>query len=53
MRGWMRSSCSSTEEFLKALSVNGATHHSTFVYGASAEELEYFGRLLSLKTIIV
>ncbi len=53
MRGWMRPSCASTGEFLEKLSKNGATHHSTFVYGASLEELEYFGKLLSLKTVIL
>ncbi|MBR2972647.1 MAG: hypothetical protein IKC41_00410 [Clostridia bacterium] len=53
MRGWMRPSFESTADFLEALSKNGATHHSTFVYGASAEEMEYFGKLLSLKTVIV
>ena len=53
MRGWMRSSCKSTGDFLEKLSKNGATHHSIFVYGASVEELEYFGNLLSLKTVII
>ncbi len=53
MRGWMRPELSSTAEFLEALSKNGATHHSTFVYGATVEEMEYFGKLLSLKTVVV
>ncbi len=52
MRGWMQpENSSSTAEFLKKLSVNGATHHSTFVYGATAEEIEFFGRLLSMKIV--
>lgn len=52
MRGWMRpENSSSTAEFLEKLSVNGATHHSTFVYGATAEEIEFFGKLLSMKIV--
>ncbi len=53
MRGWMKPERLSTAEFLEALSRNGATHHSSFVYGATAEELAFFGRLLSLKTTIL
>lgn len=53
MRGWMRPQAASTAEFLEALSKNGATHHSSFIYGATAEELEYFGRLLGMETITV
>lgn len=53
MRGWMRPEVASTAEFLEALSKNGATHHSTFVYSATVEEMEYFGKLLGLKTVIV
>ena len=53
IRGWMRPTSESTASFLEALSRNGATHHSTFVYGATIEELEFFGQLLSLKTVIV
>lgn len=53
MRGWMKPERLSTAEFLKALSVNGATHHSTFVYGATTEELEFFGKLLSMKTVVI
>ena len=53
IRGWMRHESKDTAQFLESLSKNGATHHSTFVYGATVEELEYFGKLLSLKTVIV
>lgn len=54
MRGWMKpESCESTAEFLEKLSKNGATHHSTFVYGATVEEAEYFASLLSLKTVVI
>ncbi len=53
MRGWMRPQVSSTAEFLEALSKNGATHHSSFIYGATAEQLEYFGRLLGMETVTI
>ena len=52
MRGWMRPN-TSTARFLEALSENGATHHSIFVYGATAQEMEYFGRLLQMKTTVI
>lgn len=53
MRGWMRTGSLTTAQFLEALSQNGATHHSIFVYGAEVEELAYFGKLLNLKTIVI
>ena len=53
MRGWMKPERLSTAGFLEALSRNGATHHSSFVYGATVEELEFFGRLLSMKTVTI
>lgn len=53
IRGWMKPEGLKTSEFLEKLSMNGATHHSAFVYGAKVEELEYFGRLLSLETIVI
>ncbi len=54
VRGWMQpETTNTTAEFLEKLSKNGATHHSTFVYGATVEELEYFAKLLSLKTVII
>ena len=52
IRGWMRPQ-TSCAQFLEALSENGATHHSVFVYGASADELCYFGRLLGLQTVVI
>ena len=48
MRGWMKTG-DSCAEFLKGLSVNGATHHSTFVYGATVDEIKYFADLLNLE----
>ena len=54
IRGWMRSENSkSTAEFLEKLSKNGATHHSSFIYGASVEEIEYFANLLQIKTVVI
>lgn len=54
MRGWMQpENCASTAEFLEKLSENGATHHSTFVYGAKASEIEFFGKLLSMKIVSI
>ena len=53
MRGWMRPENATTAQFLEAHSRNGATHHSMFIYGATVEELSFFGQLLSLETIVV
>lgn len=52
MRGWMKvqDDCG---DFLKKYSQNGATHHSIFVYGASAEEIAYFGHLLNIETVVI
>lgn len=52
MRGWMKVNCD-CGEFLKKYSQNGATHHSIFIYGATVEEIRYFGHLLNLETIII
>jgi len=51
MRGWMKPTGYTTGEFLELHSKHGATHHSIFVYGASVEELEYFGKLLGMKIV--
>ena len=53
VRGWMKPSLRTTSEFLEDLSRNGATHHSSFVYGATVEELTFFGQLLSLDTVVI
>lgn len=53
IRGWMKPARSTTAEFLEAHSAYGATHHSIFVYGASAEELAYFGKLLSMDVVVI
>ncbi|MBQ4574476.1 MAG: hypothetical protein IJA85_04685 [Clostridia bacterium] len=52
MRGWMKFE-GSTASFLENLSKNGATHHSSFIYGAAAEEIAYFGKLLGMKVVII
>lgn len=51
IRGWMTPKNGTTAEFLEEHSMNGATHHSIFVYGATVEELKYFGKLLSMKVV--
>ena len=53
MRGWMRPAVSSTAEFLEKLSIHGATHHSVFVYGATKEEMEFFGRILGMEVVTI
>ncbi len=53
MRGWMKPDKLTTSQFLEGLSRNGATHHSSFVYGATVDELSFFGRLLDMKTNIL
>lgn len=52
MRGWMKPK-SSVAEFLEDISKVGATHHSVFIYGATADEMEFFGALLGLETVII
>ena len=51
--GWMKPAQGSVAEFLEALSNNGASRHSSFVYGATVEELIFMGSLLSLKTVVI
>ena len=54
VRGWMKPlNGMSVAEFLEALSKNGATHHSFFLYGAAREEAEFFGKLLKMKTMVL
>ena len=50
VRGWMRPEKPITE-FLEDLSRAGATHHSIFIYGASVEQIEFFGELLDLEIV--
>ncbi len=54
MRGWMRpQNSASTAEFLEKLSINGATHHSIFIYNASVCELEFFAKLLEINCVVI
>lgn len=52
MRGWMKPEYD-VATFLENLSKNGATHHSSFVYGATVEEIEFFAALLSIKSVVI
>jgi len=52
MHGWLKPTGYTTAEFLETHSKHGATHHSIFVYGATKEEMEYFGKLLGMKVVI-
>ncbi len=53
MRGWMKPEGYTTAEFLEEHSKWGATHHSIFVYGATAEEIDFFGQILDVETVIL
>ena len=53
MRGWMRPKNLSTAQFLEEHSKMGAIHHSIFVYGATVDELMFFGQLLSMEIATV
>ncbi len=53
MRGWMKPLNMGVPAFLETIGRNGATHHSVFVYGATAEEIAFFGKLLGLETTTV
>ena len=50
MRGWMRPQMP-VERFLEELSRYGATHHSVLLYDVSAQQMEFFGKLLGMKVI--
>ena len=52
-RGWMKPTGYTTAEFLEIHSKHGATHHSIFVYGATKEEIEFFGKILGMKVVLV
>lgn len=53
IRGWMKPEHGTTAEFLEDHSRHGATHHSIFVYGATVEELSFFGQLLSMEVVVI
>lgn len=50
VRGWMKPHMP-VARFLEEISRAGVTHHSSLVYGAKPEELEFFAHLLGLKTV--
>lgn len=50
VRGWMKPTMP-VGDFLETISRHGVTHHSSLVYGAKPEELEFFAKLLGLKPI--
>ncbi len=52
-RGWLKPKSYSTAEFLEKHSKHGATHHSIFIYGATVEEIEYFGKLLNMNVVVM
>lgn len=52
IRGWMKP-CMPIERFLEAISMNGATHHSSLIYGATVEELEFYAKLIGVNPIII
>jgi L-arabinose isomerase len=52
MRGWMKPTGRTTAQFLESISRSGATHHSAFVYGATVEELAFFGRIHGMDIVI-
>ena len=53
MRGWMEPETVSTAEFLEQLSIHGATHHSCFIYDATVEEMEFFAKLISVRSVVI
>lgn len=52
VRGWMKPEMP-VEQFLETISRAGVTHHSSLVYGAKVEELEFFAKLVGLDTVIL
>ncbi len=52
VRGWMRPPVA-VAEFLERISECGVTHHSSLTYGATVTEMEFFAKVLGLKTVVV
>ena len=50
IQGWMKPG-TELREYLKEYSLAGGTHHSAMVYGADAETLAAFGRMMGFKVI--
>lgn len=52
IRGWFKPP-TTVGNFLEKLSINGATHHSFIIYGIDKSAMEYFGKLLKLKVMVI
>jgi L-arabinose isomerase len=52
VRGWLKPNMP-IAAFLEQISQHGVTHHSILVYDASISELEYFGKILGLKIVVI
>lgn len=52
VRGWMKPQMP-VARFLEKISRAGVTHHSSLVYGAKPEELEFFAKLLGLDVVML
>lgn len=52
VRGWMKPRMP-IARFLEKISRAGVTHHSSLVYGARPEELEFFAKLLGLGVVML
>ena len=52
IRGWMKP-CMPVGQFLEGISRNGATHHSSIVYDATPEQIEFFAKLIGVNPVIL
>lgn len=52
VRGWMRPPVN-VGVFLERISRCGVTHHSSLIYDATVEELEFFAKVIGLRTVVV
>lgn len=52
VRGWMKPKMP-VADFLETISRAGVTHHSSLIYGAKPEEIEFFARLIGLEVVRV
>ena len=50
MRGWMKPE-KPVAEFLKSLSINGATHHSFMIYDGNIDMMKFFGKLTNIPVV--
>ena len=52
VRGWLKPSMP-VGKFLEELSKNGATHHSSLVYGATVDELVFYAKLIGVNPVVL